>query len=98
LNGNVDASCSMAIWRPRDPGPCACTHISNNGDFSAHDIQGDVTVEGNGGDLTLSDIHGKVRLQGDYTGDTHLERADQTVHFHTSRTDLEWPGCRAICP
>jgi DUF4097 and DUF4098 domain-containing protein YvlB len=31
-----------------------------------------------------------VTLQGDYTGDTHLERADQSVHFHSSRTDLEF--------
>jgi hypothetical protein len=46
-------------------------------------------VEGNGGDLTISDIHGKIDLQGDYTGDTHLERADQSVHFRSSRTDLE---------
>jgi DUF4097 and DUF4098 domain-containing protein YvlB len=65
-------------------------HLSNHGDFSAHDIGGDVSVEGDGGDVTISDVHGKVTLQGDYTGDTHLERVDQTVHFHSSRTDLEF--------
>jgi len=89
LTGNVDAELQHGDMEATGIQGHVHAHMANNGDFSAHDIGGDVTVEGNGGDLTLSDIHGKVMLQGDYTGDTHLERADQSVHFHTSRTDLE---------
>ncbi len=89
LGGNVDAQVQHGNLSATGVQGHVHVHISNNGDVSAHDIQGDVTVDGNGGDLTLSDIHGTVVLQGDYTGDTHLERADQSVHFHSSRTDLE---------
>jgi DUF4097 and DUF4098 domain-containing protein YvlB len=89
LGGNVDAQVQHGDMEATAIHGHVHVHISNNGDFSAHDIQGDVTVEGNGGDLTISDIHGKVVMQGDFTGDTHLERADQAVHFHSSRTDLE---------
>jgi len=88
LGGNVDVEVQHGDLETTAIQGHVHARISNGGDFSAHDIQGDVTVEGNGGDLTLSDIHGKVDLQGDYTGDTHLERADQSVHFRSSRTDL----------
>jgi DUF4097 and DUF4098 domain-containing protein YvlB len=90
LGGNVDAEVQHGGLDTNDIHGYVHAHLSNNGDFSAHEIQGDVTVDGNGGDVTLSDIHGKVVIQGDYTGDTHVERADQAVHFHTSRTDLEF--------
>jgi DUF4097 and DUF4098 domain-containing protein YvlB len=90
ITGNVEAQVQHGDMEATAIQGHVHAHISNNGDFSAHDIQGDVTVEGNGGDLTISDIHGKVTMQGDFTGDTHLERADQAVHFHSSRTDLEF--------
>ncbi|HEY9128138.1 MAG TPA: DUF4097 family beta strand repeat-containing protein, partial [Acidobacteriaceae bacterium] len=89
LNGNVDAQLQHGDMAASAIQGYVRAHISNNGDFAAHDIQGDVMLEGNGGDLTISDVKGKVTMQGDYTGDTHLERVDQTVHFHSSRTDLE---------
>ncbi len=90
LNGNVDATVAHGDLEATSIQGHVHARLSNHGDFSAHDIRGDVTVEGDGGDLTISDIHGKVTLQGDYTGDTHVERADQMVHFHSSRTDLEF--------
>jgi DUF4097 and DUF4098 domain-containing protein YvlB len=90
LGGNIDAEIQHGDMETTAIQGHVHAHLSNHGDFSAHDIQGDVTVEGDGGDLTISDIHGKVTLQGDYTGDTHLERVDQAVHFHSSRTDLEF--------
>jgi DUF4097 and DUF4098 domain-containing protein YvlB len=89
VGGNVDAEVQHGDLETTAIQGHVHARISNHGDFSAHDIQGDVTVEGNGGDLTLSDIHGKVTLQGEYGGDIHLERADQTIHFHSSRTDME---------
>jgi DUF4097 and DUF4098 domain-containing protein YvlB len=90
LNGNVDAEVQHGDMEATAIQGHVHVRLSNHGDFSAHDIQGDVTVEGDGGDLTISDIHGKVTLEGDYTGDTHVERADQTVHFHSSRTELDF--------
>jgi len=90
LGGNVDVEVQHGDLETTSIQGHVHVRLSNGGDFSAHDIQGDVTVEGNGGDLTISDVHGKVDLEGDYTGDTHLERAEQTVHFHSSRTDLDF--------
>ncbi len=99
LNGNVDAQVQHGNLEVASINGHVHAHIANQGDVSAHDVQGDVTIDGNGGDMTLSDIHGAVTMQGDYTGDTHLEHADQSVHFHTSRTDLEFgrlPGDMSI--
>jgi DUF4097 and DUF4098 domain-containing protein YvlB len=62
-------------------------HMSK-GDFSAHAIQGDLSLEGHVGDVTISDIQGKALLDGDFFGDTHLEHVGQSVHFHSSRTDV----------
>ena len=90
LAGNVDGDVQHGDFEATAIQGRVHAKLSNNGDFSVHDIQGDVSLEGSGGDLTLSDIHGKVNLQGEYGGDIHLERVDQTVHFHSSRTDLEF--------
>jgi len=90
VGGNVDAEVQHGGIETTAIQGHVHARLSNHGDFSAHDIQGDVTLEGDGGDVTISDVHGKVTMQGDYTGDTHLERADQAVHFHSSRTDLEF--------
>jgi DUF4097 and DUF4098 domain-containing protein YvlB len=89
LTGNVDAEVQHGDMETTAITGHVHAHMSNEGDFSAHDIQGDVTVEGSGGDLTISDIHGSVTLNGEYSGDIHLERADKSVHFHSSRTDME---------
>ena len=61
----------------------------NKGDFSAHAVQGDLAVAGRMNDVTLSEIRGKVLLDGDSFGDTHLERIESPLHFHSSRTDIE---------
>jgi DUF4097 and DUF4098 domain-containing protein YvlB len=89
LGGNVDAEVQHGDLETTAIQGHVHARLSNHGDFSAHDIQGDVTVEGDGGDLTISDIHGKVTLQGEYGGDIHLEHADQAILFHSSRTEME---------
>jgi DUF4097 and DUF4098 domain-containing protein YvlB len=88
LGGNVDATVQHGDLEATAIHGHVHAHLSNNGDFSAHDVQGDVTVEGTGGDLTITDVHGSVTVQGDYSN-VHMERADQPVHFHSSRTDME---------
>ena len=90
LNGNVDVESNQGDLQTTDIHGNVHVRLSGHKDFAAHDITGDVTIEGTGGSLTLSDIHGKVTMEGDYVGDTHLERVDQVVHFHSSRTDLEF--------
>ncbi len=65
-------------------------HFSGNrGDFSAHQIQGDLTADGNCNDVTFSEITGKVTMNGDIFGDVHMESIAGMVHLHTSVTELE---------
>jgi DUF4097 and DUF4098 domain-containing protein YvlB len=88
LAGNVDATVEHGDLEATAIDGHVHAHLSHDGDFSAHDVKGDLTVDGSGGDLTLTDLHGAVTVQGDYSN-VHLERADQQVHFHSSRTDME---------
>jgi|CZKL01.1.fsa_nt_gi DUF4097 and DUF4098 domain-containing protein YvlB len=71
-------------------------HFSTDkGDFSAHQITGDITADGRCNDLTLSEVKGKVVLNGDIFGEAHMENLSGPVHLHTSVTDLqigELPG------
>jgi DUF4097 and DUF4098 domain-containing protein YvlB len=64
-------------------------------DFSAHQVDGDLTAEGDLNDFTLSEIKGKVTQSGEILGDVHLESVSGHIHLHTSVTDLqvaELPG------
>jgi DUF4097 and DUF4098 domain-containing protein YvlB len=65
-------------------------HFSNGKhDFSAHQVDGDLTTDGNMNDLTLSDIKGKFTQSGEILGDVHMENVTGAVHLHTSVTDLQ---------
>ena len=64
-------------------------------DISAHQVDGDLTIDGSCNDLTLSEIKGKVAQTGEILGDVHMENVSGAVHLHTSVTDLqvaELPG------
>ena len=63
----------------------------NHGNVSAHQVGGHAIVDGHVDDVTLSEVKGPVVLDGEFFGDTHLEQVGSTVHFHTSRTDLDMP-------
>lgn len=66
-------------------------HFSNDrGDFSAHQINGDVTADGRCNDMTLSEVKGKVLVNGDIFGEAHMENLTGPVHLHTSVTDLQF--------
>ena len=71
-------------------------HFSTDkGDFSAHQVTGDITADGRCNDLTLSEVKGKVTVNGDIFGEAHMESLGGPVHLHTSVTDLqvaELPG------
>jgi hypothetical protein len=58
-------------------------------DFSAHDIQGDLTLDGNTSDITFSEIKGKVTQSGEIIGGAHMESIHGPLHMHTSQTDIE---------
>lgn len=58
-------------------------------DFSAHDVQGDLTLDGDVNDLTLSEIKGSIAQHGDIPGDVHIENVTGPIHLHTSVTDLQ---------
>ena len=64
-------------------------HLSNSRhDFSAHEVNGDVTADGNCNDLTLSEIKGQVTVNGDIFGDAHLENISGPIKMRTSVTEL----------
>ena len=71
-------------------------HLTNDKhDFSAHQIDGDLTVDGDCNDLTVSEIKGRVTTRGDLYGEVHVENVAGPVNIHTSRTDMqvaELPG------
>lgn len=65
-------------------------HFSNGKhDFSAHQVDGDLTTDGNLNDLTLSDVKGKIAQNGEILGDVHMENVTGPIHLHTSVTDLQ---------
>jgi DUF4097 and DUF4098 domain-containing protein YvlB len=68
---------------------------SGHHDFSAHQIDGDLTSDGDINDLTLSEIKGKISQNGEILGDVHIENVGGPIHLHTTITDLqvaELPG------
>ena len=58
-------------------------------DFSAHQIDGDVTTDGDCNDLTLSEVKGKINQNGEILGDVHIENVGGPIHLHTSVTTIE---------
>ncbi len=65
-------------------------HLANDKhDFSAHQVDGDITVEGHCNDLTFSEVKGKIAVNGEIFGETHMENVVGPIHLHTSVTDLE---------
>ena len=65
-------------------------HMANDKhDFSAHQVQGDITLDGHCNDLTFSEINGKIALNGEIFGEVHMESVTGSVILHTSVTDLQ---------
>lgn len=66
-------------------------HFSTDkGDFSAHQVTGDITADGRCNDLTLSEVKGKITVNGDIFGEVHMESLSGPVHLHTSVTDVQF--------
>jgi DUF4097 and DUF4098 domain-containing protein YvlB len=63
-------------------------HFSKD-EFSAHEIQGDITGDGPCNDMTISEITGKVSLSCDYFDELHIEHVNGPVEFRTSKTEVQ---------
>jgi DUF4097 and DUF4098 domain-containing protein YvlB len=61
-------------------------------DFSAHQVDGDLSSDGDINDLTLSEIKGKITQTGEILGDVHIENVGGPIHLHTSVTDMQVGG------
>ena len=60
----------------------------DNATLTLQNITGGVTIEGHSGNIDISDVSGTVHLQGEFFGDTHLERVGGQVRFETNRTQF----------
>ncbi|WP_420237868.1 DUF4097 family beta strand repeat-containing protein [Telmatobacter bradus] len=73
-------------------GPVQIHFGDNRHDFSAHQIDGDLTSDGNTNDVTLSEVKGRVTVNGEIFGEAHLESIGGPINLHTSITDLQLAG------
>jgi DUF4097 and DUF4098 domain-containing protein YvlB len=58
-------------------------------DFTAHDVQGNLSLGGDTGDLTISQIKGTVMQSGEISGDVHIEDVSGQVRLRTNVTDVD---------
>ncbi len=70
-------------------GPVTMRFASGKHDFSAHQIQGDISGDGSCNDVTLSEVKGKITLNGEIFGEAHIENAETQVSLHTPYTDVQ---------
>jgi DUF4097 and DUF4098 domain-containing protein YvlB len=90
LGGGVDVTARGDIHVNSIVGPVQAHFVNGRHySFSAHDVQGDLTLDGDVNDLTLSEIKGSIAQSGDIPGDVHIENVAGPVHLHTSVTDLQ---------
>jgi DUF4097 and DUF4098 domain-containing protein YvlB len=65
-------------------------HFTNGKhDFTAHQVDGDLTLDGDCNDITLSEIKGRIQQSGEILGDVHIENVGGPVSLHTTVTNLE---------
>jgi DUF4097 and DUF4098 domain-containing protein YvlB len=90
LGNGIDVTARGDIHLNSIIGPVVAHFTQGRHDaFSAHDVQGDVTLDGDVDDITISAIKGRVIQSGDIPGDVHIEDVSGSVHLHTSVTDLQ---------
>ncbi len=89
LEGGISVTASGDIHFNAMTGPVQARFSKDSHDFSAHDVRGDVTVDGNLNDFTASEITGSVTQNGEIFGDVRVESTTGPIHLRTSVTDLE---------
>jgi DUF4097 and DUF4098 domain-containing protein YvlB len=55
----------------------------------AENVRGDLSLNGRVNDVNVENLQGSLRLTGDFFGTTRLAKIANSVHFQSSRTDLE---------
>jgi DUF4097 and DUF4098 domain-containing protein YvlB len=90
LKNNVDVTSGHGDVKFDSIGGDVHARVSH-GDVSAHQVDGHAFVDGHAEDVSLSEVKGPIVLDGEFFGDTHLEETGSTIHFHTTRTDLDIP-------
>ena len=70
-------------------GPVEAHFASGKHDFSAHEIAGDVTADGNCNDFTISEVKGRITTNGEIFGQVHMESVSGPVKLHTSITEID---------
>jgi DUF4097 and DUF4098 domain-containing protein YvlB len=90
LGAGIDVTARGDIHLNSMTGPVVAHFTRGRHDeFSAHDVQGDLTLDGDVNDLTLSEIKGRVMQNGNIFGDVHMESISGPVRLHTSVTTVE---------
>ncbi|HVN94108.1 MAG TPA: DUF4097 family beta strand repeat-containing protein [Terracidiphilus sp.] len=90
LGAGIDVTAGHGDTHLDDVTGSVTMHLSNDKhDFSAHQINGDITANGDINDVTLSEVQGRISLNGDIYGEAHIENASAQVGLHTSRTDVQ---------
>jgi DUF4097 and DUF4098 domain-containing protein YvlB len=90
LGAGIDVSARGDIHVSSISGPVQAHFVNGRHDtFAAHDVQGDLILEGDVNDLTLSEIKGNITQNGNILGDVHIETISGGVHLHTSVTTLD---------
>jgi DUF4097 and DUF4098 domain-containing protein YvlB len=88
LGGDSNVTANSGDVKLSSMGSSLHVHM-NKGDFAAHEIAGSVSLDGHISDVTVSEIGGSLSMDGEFFGDTHLEQIASSVHFHSSRTELD---------
>jgi len=70
-------------------GPVTAHMNSAGSSLTARSLDQGISVQGHADEIRLTDITGPVAINGEVFGDTHMERVNGAVHFHTSRTDVQ---------
>ncbi len=59
------------------------------GNLRADNVRGDLSLDGRVSDTTVSNVQGSARFTGDFFGTMRVSNIGNSVHFQSSRTDLE---------
>jgi DUF4097 and DUF4098 domain-containing protein YvlB len=90
LGAGIDVTARGDIHLSALTGPVQAHFVNGRHDaFAAHDVQGDLTLDGDVNDLTLSEIKGNIVQNGNILGDVHFETLSGAVHIHTSVTTID---------
>jgi len=90
LGAGIDITARGDVHLRSIAGPVVTHFMNGRHDvFSAQEVQGDVTLQGDVNDLTLSDIKGGITQNGHIPGDVSLENITGPVHLHTPVTTLD---------